>query len=404
MSHAEVAEKLRVKSVDAETVAGWERSEGAPTAAQVRKLAKMFRIPERWLYYDEPPRVFDDLGVVDFRAGVEQPLTKPSPNLRSAIEHAYAVQAWVVEYREREGDEPVEFVGARSSNERPEKVAEYLRARLDFEALRTAAKDGKDLFETLRTRIEAEGVLVLRMGHVGNTTAWALDPDEFKGFTLIDEDRRAPLVFINRKDLDDAQLFTLAHELAHLVTGGSGVSNEDIADLDDRRPSIERFCDAVAEELLLPTREFERAWADGRKLDSARLAAVAKRLKVTPVVAARRATTTGYAKANALRKYVDGQRRDAAAKALEAKDRQDRGPGPVQTVPARFGKGLTKLLASSAVSGAGGGVDALDLLGVRFDVAQKLASPGASRRKAEAPPPRVEPKRYPLIELKDGWR
>lgn len=403
LTRADVAKKLRLKSIDADTVARWERSDGAPTAAQIRKLAEIFRVPERWLYYDEPPRVFDELGIVDFRAGAKQPLVDPSPNLRSVIEHARAVQDWVIEFRERESQEPVGFVGTRSSKDRPEQVAEHLRTLLDFEALRAAATDGNDLFERLRARLEAEGVLVLRMGHVRNTTAWALDPDEFKGFTLIDEDRRAPLIFINRKELDEAHLFTLAHELAHLVTGGSGVSNEDIVDIDEQRPRIERFCDAVAEQLLLPTREFERIWADRRKLESVGLKQIAKELKVTSVVAARRAASRGYATAKALRRYVDVQRRDAAAKALAVKERQRRGPGPVQTVPARFGKVLAKLMASSAVSGAAGGSDALDLLGVRFSVAQTLATRGTSRR-PDDPRPRVEPKHYPRIEIQDGWR
>jgi Zn-dependent peptidase ImmA (M78 family) len=271
-----VAEKLKRRTIDASTVKGWERGKGQPSVAQVKALADIFRIPERWLYYDEPPRVFDDLGIVDFRTRDRRPLTTLSQNLRSAIEHALAIQAWVAEHRARDQDAPVDLVGAKSDRESARAVADYLRKTVEVERLRESADSADDFFKALRRKLEALGVLVLRMGQVANKTAWSLDPDEFKGFTLIDEDQLAPLIFINRKDLDDAQLFTLGHELAHLVTGGSGVSNEDIENFDEDKPDIERFCDEVAEELIVPATRFEQAWGKKSKgLDKARVEGVA---------------------------------------------------------------------------------------------------------------------------------
>lgn len=404
LSLADVATKLERASITPDTVAGWELGEGAPSPAQVRALAGIFRVPARWLSYDEPPRVFDDLGVVDFRAGAEQPLTKLSQNLRSVLEHALAVQAWMAEYRERSGYDRVALVGEKSSKEPPTRVANYLRERFEVERLRAEVKDGAELFDQLRARVQDEGVLVLRMGHVANKTTWALDPDEFKGFTLIDDEQLAPLILINRKDLDEAQLFTFAHELAHLVTGGSGVSNEDIAEVGEDRPTIERWCDQVAEELLLPTKAFKRAWGGARGLDSARVAEVASSLKVTAVVAARRAVTTGHATTQALNGFVGAQRRQAAARrAKEKRTPKKGGPGPKQTLPGRYGKDVVRLMASAAVAGRSSGTDALDLLGVSFKTAKALAGPEVRSSTAESQP-RPEPKRYPLVDLKHGWR
>ena len=49
---------------------------------------------------------------------------------------------------------------------------------------------------------------------------------KFQGFALVDE--YAPLVFVNNADFKAAQMFTLAHELAHLFVGETGVSSLNI--------------------------------------------------------------------------------------------------------------------------------------------------------------------------------
>ena len=79
-----------------------------------------------------------------------------------------------------------------------------------------------DALRRLRNQFDAAGVLVCFNGVVGNNTRRKLDPKEFQGFALADE--YAPLVFVNSADFKAAQIFTLAHELAHLFVAESGVS------------------------------------------------------------------------------------------------------------------------------------------------------------------------------------
>jgi Zn-dependent peptidase ImmA (M78 family)/transcriptional regulator with XRE-family HTH domain len=393
-SYADVAEKLHLRTIDASTVESWERGKGQPSAAQVQSLAKIFRIPERWLYYDEPPRAFDDLGIVDFRTSDQRPLTTLTPNLRSAIEHALTIQAWVVDYRAGNEDEPVALVGAKSDRESPSAIADYLRTTLDVEQMRQSAKDADAFFSALRRKVEALGVLVLRMGQVANKTAWSLNPEEFKGFTLIDKDHLAPLIFINRKDLNDAQLFTLGHELAHLVTGGSGVSNEDIENFDEDRPDIERFCDAVAEELLVPSARFEQAWGQkkAKGLDRRRIEHVAAELKVPSLLAGRRAVSLERAAPRSFHKFVTTLREQPSTAAS--------GGTQYTNMPSWYGEDLVRLLASAATTDHPAGSDALELLGVRFDTALKLAQSKQTRPISSLP--KMEP--FPLIEIDDSWR
>ena len=127
------------------------------------------------------------------------------------------------------------------------------------------------------------GVLVFINGIVGNSTHRKLDPDEFRGFALIDE--YAPLIFINNSDYTSAQMFTVAHELAHIFVGAEGVSNFEALLPSDH--ATESFCNNVAAEFLVPHADLEGLWKTVEK-DDEPYQKIARRFKVSVIVAARR--------------------------------------------------------------------------------------------------------------------
>ena len=137
---------------------------------------------------------------------------------------------------------------------------------------------------TLRDHIESAGVLVVFNGVVGNNTHRKLDADEFQGFALVDE--YAPLIFVNNADYKTAQIFTLAHELSHIFVGESGLSKfENLSPADH---ATEEICNKIAAEFLVPIEEFHRQWITASQ-SSDPYQDLAKRFKVSTVVAARRA-------------------------------------------------------------------------------------------------------------------
>lgn len=108
----------------------------------------------------------------------------------------------------------------------------------------------------LRKHCTEAGIIVMLNGTVEDNTHRPLDPHEFRAFALIDE--YAPLIFINRADSINGQIFSLAHEIAHIWLGKEEIYNDEYQQTDNS--PIEVLCNAVAAELLVPQQEFSRQW------------------------------------------------------------------------------------------------------------------------------------------------
>jgi len=147
---------------------------------------------------------------------------------------------------------------------------------------------GPPLFRFLRDQADESGVLVVFNGVVRNDTSRKLDRSAFQGFALVDS--HAPLVFVNAADFKAAQMFTLAHELAHLFIRAPGISN--LGDQPVPGNDVERFCNAVAAEFLVPALEMNRHWTPLADATTA-LKSAGRRFKVSELVVARRAAHLG---------------------------------------------------------------------------------------------------------------
>lgn len=167
---------------------------------------------------------------------------------------------------------------------------------------RAAARTWDDALRLMFAHAEDMGVLIMRSGVVGNNTHRRLSVEEFRGFTLSDD--YAPLIFINSADSKSAQMFTLAHELVHVWLGQSGVSNP-IA-LTTGGAGIERFCNAVAAEILMPMSEVKGGWQNDKEPGEA-ITELTKRFKVSRLVATRRAHDAGFISRDEMREMYHAE-------------------------------------------------------------------------------------------------
>ena len=262
----------------------WERGTALPTFRQLEKFAKATYTPIGYLFLREPPD--DSLPIADLRTVGDEPLRRPSPNLLDTVYTMQRRQAWMrdeltIEYEML----PLPFVGNFSYTDEPLEVADAIRETLELEpAWASYNPDWESAQRFLRDKVEGIGVLLVINGVVGNNTHRKLDAEEFRGFALVDE--YAPLIFINNADYKTAQMFTMAHELVHIFVGATGVSA-----FNNFQPSAhdtEQFCNRTAAEFLVPEKELLDHWDRVAQTHNP-YSAIARRFKVSSIVAARRA-------------------------------------------------------------------------------------------------------------------
>ena len=274
----ELARKMGVKRH--ERVLEWER-DGVISVAQVDKLAKCTYTPLGFLYSKEPPD--ERLPIADFRTREGTP--PPSPDLLDTVYLMQRRQAWMRDELIKDGVEPLGFVGAYGLDSQPRHVASAMREALQLtDGWADTQSTWREALRLIQDRLDATGVLVCFNGVVGNNSRRKLAPNEFQGFALADE--YAPLVFVNSTDFKAAQMFTLAHELAHLFIAQSGVSTFEA--LQPVSNETEEFCDKAAAEFLVPEEELRVFWPHAERANSP-YQAIAHRFKVSSVIAARRA-------------------------------------------------------------------------------------------------------------------
>ncbi|NOX14993.1 MAG: ImmA/IrrE family metallo-endopeptidase [Epsilonproteobacteria bacterium] len=261
----------------------WEEGKAKPTFKQAQKVAKTLQIPFGYLYLSKPPE--ETLSIPDLRTLGDETPEELSPTFKELLRDMERKQQWYKEYAIENKEEKLPFIGSFNINSSIEDVVLDIRRTLKWESGFASTANVKDAYiKEISTKAEAVGILIMRNSVLANNTHKHLTVSEFRGFAI--SDNYAPLIFVNTADAKSAQIFTLAHELAHLWIGESGISSIDLYNQDADR--IEKFCNKVAAELLIPKNEFVEHWNYSQDNDK-NIEHIASKYHVSSFVVIRRA-------------------------------------------------------------------------------------------------------------------
>lgn len=266
-------------------LAEWESGALSPTFKQLEDFAKATHVPFGYLFLPEPPDI--PLPIPDFRTLQHLELGTVSPDLLDTIYAMQRRQAWLREDRIECEAQPLPFVGTARLSDDPAAIGREMRRLLGLEdGWAAKVRTWQEAVGALRRAIEELGTMAVINGVVGNNTRRKLNVDEFRGFALSDD--FAPLIFVNGADAKSAQMFTLAHELAHVWLGSTGSGISGFPSLFPDGNQTEAFCDRAAAEFLVPEAELRTHWPSVKRSASP-YEDLARLFKVSPIVIGRRA-------------------------------------------------------------------------------------------------------------------
>lgn len=253
----------------------WMSGEKAPTVKQLETFAKSVNVPFGYLFLENVPQESVPFPVFRGEAGRNNHFDL---NVYDTVNAVRQRQEWLEEYLIENDIKTCNFVGCIQPRTSVNEAVNILRKEL---GMTTRWAFGLATTEAAVSRItealEEAGVFIAYNGVVGNNTHRKLKVSECRGFALVNN--VAPYIFVNSSDAPTAQLFTLAHEAAHLIIGVSaGHAETDTLS----RDATEQFCDMVAAEFLVPATELKMEWNRNIK-------ETARKFHVSELVIARRA-------------------------------------------------------------------------------------------------------------------
>ena len=231
-----------IKEISPDKLRSWEEGSDLPTITEAKKLAKAYRVPLACFYLPTPPKT-----------NVPQYKDRRTISGTSSYETSY--QLWSEIRRITDNREQLlEFVDANTEeimhlpqlkkDATIQESAEVLREFLGLNTPFTSKKSYKNnAFGYFRNILEDHGIMVAQI--------YQVELSEMKGLSLYYD--LFPIVAVNSKDYERAKVFSLFHELAHLIRRSSSLCHMEVEERDDEE---EKICDNIAAETLMPGNHF----------------------------------------------------------------------------------------------------------------------------------------------------
>lgn len=358
LSHNVLATKLNVST---DKLVQWESGTSKPTIKQAQSVAKHTHIPFGYLYLDKPPQL--NIPIADFRTGHLKKNSQQEVNIYDFVQSLLHKKEWFEQRALKKGSNfnSGHFQGKFSLKndylEVAESISEFIE--IDSNIRRRNQITPSSLWSSLVDKVISKGIWLMRTGVVGNNTHRKLNSDSSKGLAL--KSTFMPVIWVNSSLSDAPKIYTLIHEMAHLWIDSEGISKQqdedEIASTNGRSlkefENLEKFCDLVAAEVLVPAKNLEYLWqSQSSSLDN--VENLHKNFGVSRFVIAKRAADLSIVTKSDLANLtvILRQRIKPPIQNEEQEETENSGGGNFyNTLLARNGMEFTKAVVEDAFSG-----------------------------------------------------
>ena len=283
----DVVDKVKRKHVTIKVVQDWENGTASPSYPQLENLAyKIFKRPLALFFFPDPPE--EETPRQSFRTLPIQEIDLMQPAILYLIRKAMALRENLNELYG--GANPAnnkifvdfEIKISDSVSNLAKEVRKYLGSSLNEQY---ALRSPDDALKYWRNLLEEHGIFIFKD---------AFKEEEFSGFCLYDN--VYPIIYINNSQAKNRQIFTLFHELAHLLfrTGGVDLRHDDfVQGMSGNNKQIEVFCNKFAGEFLVPSADIQK-YLHTTSVDDDLLSSLAKKYSVSREVILRKCLDLGY--------------------------------------------------------------------------------------------------------------
>jgi Zn-dependent peptidase ImmA (M78 family) len=331
---------------------GWIRG-NRPELAKLQAFAEAVERPFAAFLLPQPPS--SPGPAVEFRSASSANRRDLNPEERRHIREAARLQE-IVSWLTREMNLPAPELPASSTKAKPEDIAATIRARLNVSLdVQLSWSSSGEALRAWREAVEALGVTVLMV---------SMGEESCRGFCIWDD--AAPLIAINTAWLPEARVFTLLHELAHLVTRTNSACAEDAAPGSSTTGDhAERWCERVAAAVAVPAAALASVMSEmrgarsPRPVDLSTASRIATRFRVSRRAAALRlieCQAAPWSLFKSIPPHTDRQESGGGSGRTRVEIRRQRYGGRTMTL---FGDALQQNVLSAA--------DVVDYLGVSAD-------------------------------------
>ncbi len=224
----EVAKKLGTSELKIEDI---EKGKDTLTLTQIKKLAEIYKCPLA-AFFSDTISVLPSL--TDFRINRNKRLT---PDVYFAKRRAYYLLKELEQITTRES-----LIPQFPSHIEPEELADKFRIKIQMKIIKN--KKPREILKFYKREIENKMFIPV--------IEYPLKADDIRAFSILS---RVSIIVLNEDDEPQVKMFSLFHEIGHLLRRSSGICSIEMEP--EQKEDIETFCNKFAANLLVPSEDLK---------------------------------------------------------------------------------------------------------------------------------------------------